>query len=76
MGGDTNFTSTIPKPNGEVLIGELFNKVYKPVIAKVGGDVFAGGFLFLAGSTYVVAAEGLRFGLPETLGLEMIALMP
>jgi enoyl-CoA hydratase/carnithine racemase len=65
MGGDTNFTSTIPKPNGEVLIGELFNKVYKPVIAKVGGDVFAGGFLFLAGSTYVVAAEGLRFGLPE-----------
>ena len=65
MGGDTDFTSSIPKPNGEVLIGELFNKVYKPVISKVAGDVFVGGFLFLAGSTHVVAAEGLRFGLPE-----------
>lgn len=57
--------STIPKPAGEVLIGELFNKVHKPIIAKVTGDVYAGGFFFLAGSQIVVAQEGLTFGLPE-----------
>lgn len=57
--------STIPKPEGEVLIGELFNKVHKPVIAKVNGDVYAGGFFFLAGSHIVVAQAEVKFGLPE-----------
>lgn len=57
--------STIPKPNGSILIGELFNKVYKPIIVKVTGDVYAGGFFFLAGSQYVVALDGLKLGLPE-----------
>jgi enoyl-CoA hydratase/carnithine racemase len=59
------FDSSIPGPSGEVLIGELFNQVHKPVIAKVTGDVYAGGFFFLAGSHVVVAQEGLTFGLPE-----------
>ena len=57
--------STIPKPNGQVLVGELFNKVYKPTIAKVTGDVYAGGFFFLAGCNIVVAQEDVKFGLPE-----------
>ena len=57
--------STIPQPNGEVLIGELFNKVYKPTIAKVTGDVYAGGFFFLAGCNIVVAQDAIKFGLPE-----------
>jgi enoyl-CoA hydratase/carnithine racemase len=57
--------STIPEPSGEVLIGELFNKVYKPTIAKVTGDVYAGGFFFLAGSNIVVAQDDIKFGLPE-----------
>lgn len=57
--------STIPAPKGEVLIGELFNKVYKPTIAKVTGDVYAGGFFFLAGSNIVVAQDDVKFGLPE-----------
>ena len=57
--------STIPEPSGEVLIGELFNKVYKPTIAKVTGDVFAGGFFFLAGCNIVLAQDNVRFGLPE-----------
>lgn len=57
--------STIPAPSGEVLIGELFNKVYKPVIAKVTGDVYAGGFFFLAGSHIVIAQNNVQFGLPE-----------
>lgn len=65
MGMVGEFDSSIPKPEGEVLIGELFNKVHKPVIAKITGDVFAGGFFFLAGSTYVVAANDVKFGLPE-----------
>jgi len=57
--------STIPQPNGEVLMGELFNKVYKPTIAKVTGDVYAGGFFFLAGCNIVVAQDTVKFGLPE-----------
>lgn len=57
--------STIPAPNGEILIGELFNKVYKPTIAKVTGDVYAGGFFFLAGCNIVVAQDNVKFGLPE-----------
>ncbi|MEO1258447.1 MAG: enoyl-CoA hydratase-related protein [Bacteroidota bacterium] len=57
--------STISQPNGEVLIGEIFNKIHKPVIAKVTGDVYAGGFFFLAGSHVVVAQDDVKFGLPE-----------
>jgi len=57
--------STIPKPAGNVLVGELFNKVYKPTIAKVTGDVYAGGFFFLAGATIVIAQDNVKFGLPE-----------
>lgn len=57
--------STIPPPNREILLGELFNKIYKPTISKVTGDVYAGGFFFLAGSSIVVAQEDVVFGLPE-----------
>ncbi|MEE9374242.1 MAG: enoyl-CoA hydratase-related protein [Saprospiraceae bacterium] len=57
--------STVPLPNGEILIGELFNKVYKPTIAKITGDVYAGGFFFLAGCNIVIAQKDLKFGLPE-----------
>ena len=57
--------STIPAPSGEVLIGELFNKVFKPTITVVDGDVYAGGFFFLAGCNIVLAQEGVKFGLPE-----------
>lgn len=57
--------STIPAPTREVLIGELFNKVYKPTIAKVTGDVYAGGFFFLAGCNIVVSQDNVKFGLPE-----------
>ncbi len=65
MGMAGDFESSVSQPENEVLIGELFNKVHKPVIAKVEGDVYAGGFFFLAGSTYVVANENIKFGLPE-----------
>jgi len=65
MGMVGEYDSTIPAPAQPVLIGELLPALPKPVIAKVEGDVFAGGFFFLAGSTYVVAREGVRLGLPE-----------
>ncbi|MEM9821355.1 MAG: enoyl-CoA hydratase-related protein [Bacteroidota bacterium] len=57
--------STIPQAKGEVLIGELFNKVFKPTIAKITGDVYAGGFFFLAGASIVIAQNDIKFGLPE-----------
>ena len=57
--------STIPKPNGALLIGEIFNKAYKPTIAKITGDVYAGGFFFLAGCNIVIAQDNVKFGLPE-----------
>lgn len=57
--------SSVPEPNGQVLIGELFNKVYKPTIAKITGDVYAGGFFFLAGANIVIAQDDVKFGLPE-----------
>jgi len=57
--------STIPQPKEVVLVGQLFNKVYKPTITKVTGDVYAGGFFFLAGSNIVIAQDNIKFGLPE-----------
>lgn len=57
--------STVPTPRTEILIGELFNKVHKPMIAKVSGDVYAGGFFFLAGCQIVVAQDSIQLGLPE-----------
>ena len=63
--GSTETDSTIPPPPGEVMISELFHKLYKPCIAQVEGQVYAGGFLLIAGCTHVVAGYGLTFGLPE-----------
>ena len=65
MGMVGEFESSVPETNGQVLIAELFNKVHKPVITKVEGPVFAGGFFFLAGATYVVCNPEVRLGLPE-----------
>lgn len=57
--------SSIPEPAQTLLIGELFNKVHKPTIAKITGDVYAGGFFFLAGCNIVLAQDDVKFGLPE-----------
>ena len=57
--------STIPKPTEPILMGEMFNKLYKPTIAKITGDVYAGGFFFLAGCNIVLAQDDVKFGLPE-----------
>ena len=66
IGGDIEKNnSTVPKPNSKILISEIFDKLYKPKICQLEGDVYAGGFLLIAGCNYVVSVDGLKFGLPE-----------
>ena len=58
-------TSTIPTPHGEIILGDSFNRLHKPCIAKVHAPVYAGGFLIICGCTHVVAASEATFSLPE-----------
>lgn len=58
-------TPTVPEPSGPVRLGELLAGLHKPCIARVQGPVYAGGFLLVGGSTYVVAVESATFSLPE-----------
>ncbi len=57
--------ATVPEPSGPVRLGELMAGLHKPCVARVQGLVYAGGFLLVGGSTYVVAAESVTFSLPE-----------
>lgn len=56
---------SVPEPSGPVRLGELMAGLHKPCIARVQGPVYAGGFLLVGGSTYVVAAGSATFSLPE-----------
>lgn len=62
---DTSGNSTIPVPPNEIVIGDLFQSIHKPCIARVHAPVFAGGFLLVCGCHYVVAPETAFFSLPE-----------
>ncbi len=64
-GVDSETTSSIPAPEKEIIIGQIFISLHKPSIAKVEGHVYAGGFLLLCGVRFVLANRGLKFGLPE-----------
>ncbi|RFS14829.1 enoyl-CoA hydratase/isomerase family protein [Emticicia sp. C21] len=55
----------LPKPNNEITLGDAFKSLSKPCVAKVKGDVLAGGFLLIGGCTFVVAIEEANFSLPE-----------
>ena len=55
----------LPEPGQEITLGDAFKSIYKPCIAKVKGDVLAGGFLFIGGCTFVIATEEAGFSLPE-----------
>lgn len=57
--------STVPDPETEIVIGDVFNSLHKPCIAKVHAPVYAGGFLIICGCTHVIAADDAVFGLPE-----------
>jgi len=43
-----NNNSTVPLPNSKILIGEIFNKLYKPKVCQLEGDVYAGGFFIIS----------------------------
>lgn len=58
-------TASVPQPPGPVRLGELMAGLHKPCIARVQGPVYAGGFLLVGGSTYVIATESATFSLPE-----------
>lgn len=57
--------STIPQPESMVVIGDAFNHLHKPCIAKVHANVYAGGFLLICGCTHVIATSTAQFSLPE-----------
>ena len=66
FGGANDATvSTIPEPNQEIILGDSFNRLHKPCIAKVHAPVYAGGFLIICGCTHVIAAGGTTYSLPE-----------
>ncbi len=64
-GSTEETTSTVPEASGEVVIGNVFNGLHKPCIAKVHAPVYAGGFLIICGCTHVIATDNATFSLPE-----------
>jgi methylglutaconyl-CoA hydratase len=56
---------SLPEPSRTITIGDAFRLMNKPTIAKVEGNVYAGGFLMVGGCTFVLAAEDVEFSLPE-----------
>lgn len=66
MRGDLGeITSTIPKANSQILIADLFKKVYKPILVLLNADVYAGGTFFVAGATEVIANRKINIHLSE-----------
>jgi methylglutaconyl-CoA hydratase len=62
---DGSEPESVPEPSGPVRLGELMAGLHKPCIAQVQGPVYAGGFLLVGSSTYVIAADSATFSLPE-----------
>ena len=57
--------SSIPEPSKKIIIGNLFNSLYKPKLAVVQGNVYAGGCLIVAGCNYVISSDNITYSLPE-----------
>lgn len=55
----------LPRVENEITIGDAFAQLCKPSIAKVAGNVFAGGFLIVGSSNFVLASNKAQFSLPE-----------
>ncbi|MDC0231336.1 enoyl-CoA hydratase-related protein [Aureispira] len=62
---DIDSGSTIPLEENKIILGDLFNGLHKPCIAKVSKPVYAGGFLLLGGCTHVISSESSTFTLSE-----------
>jgi len=65
MGMTGENDSSVPIPNEQILMGPLFSSCSTPILTKVKGDVYAGGFFFLAGAHIVLAQDNVKMGLPE-----------
>jgi methylglutaconyl-CoA hydratase len=65
MNEEKSASRSIPNPNREVNLGEVFATFHKPSIAQIEGSVLAGGFLITAGVTFAYATENAYFSLPE-----------
>ena len=57
--------ATLPKIREEARLGDAFEALLKPAIAKVEGPVLAGGFLIICGCTFVICTQEADFSLPE-----------
>ncbi len=55
----------LPRVENEITIGDAFAQLCKPSIAKIAGNVFAGGFLIVGSSNFVLASNKAQFSLPE-----------
>ena len=62
---DTTSGSSIPTANQKIILGDLWEDLHKPCIAKVCTPVYAGGFLLLGGCTHVLATASSSFTLSE-----------
>ncbi len=65
FGGAMDPASTVPRAAHPIVLHSFFPMLTRPLIAEVTGDVWAGGLLLITGATFVVAAKGTRFVLPE-----------
>ena len=65
MGVSEEFESSIPSTTKQVLMGEIFQKVHKPIICQLHANIMAGGLFFLTGSHFVIADQKVTLGLPE-----------
>jgi enoyl-CoA hydratase/carnithine racemase len=84
-GNAASHNSSIPNSKKKILLGQILTEVHTPIISKVEGSVYAGGYIYLACSTYVIASDHLKFSLPEVkrgifpmqvMGLLMRVMMP
>ena len=51
--------------NLNISLGDVFNRLMKPSIAIIEGNVIAGGFMIILGCTYVFSKREVQFKLPE-----------
>ena len=66
MSGKTAKTkSTVPNPKIKIILGEILNKLHKPKICQLDGDVYAGGLLIVSSCNYVISTQNVIIGLPE-----------
>ena len=48
-----------------IQLADVFNKLYKPKLVILEGDVYAGGILIVACANYVISKNNVKLSLPE-----------